>query len=299
LGSIKQQSEKIRDARLKNFFATVVAAIVISLIDPMFHQTDSMYFLGILISLPFLLFWCWTFLGGLCRVAQCATRQCSVGGALFARYLYVAIVATTYRIHLLPVSIAGVKPNQLGHYVTKSTVRMLTLILSCGILVNGCTAHVYEDARVSEPVSDYKVDCDKPYDITRDCAFDNGPARKASINEVHFNFGGNDSGDTLWVSGTYSGQVGRNFKDLATLNTSDSHGDHLELVLDEIEQTLAANNVQIKKIIPIVYPDFFLHVGTVGANTASYFLELDRDGYSVLEVYALEPANNSANQQAK
>ena len=173
------------------------------------------------------------------------------------------------------------------------------LILIVSMAIAGCTAYVIDDDRISDSISVWRVSCDKPYELVRDCSNAWGPTRKTVIDDSSFDLAGNIDGNVLLMALTSGGLNGTQITEGFLLGATDQSGPLLEVAFLKADRVLKKEGILITNIVPIIAPDWLIHFGKIG-DTYGYILELDGNGYSVLEKFAVEESlHEEPNQSAQ
>ena len=119
-----------------------------------------------------------------------------------------------------------------------------------------------------ETVGNLKVTCNNPYPLARDCSSLSGASRKIKIDAIPFKIAGSADGKVVLLRGI-------------NLFVPGKYQASLEGGLDAVITVLERHNIGVNKIVGI----------TSWKDTLGYFLELDRDGYSILENYSFDSSD--------
>ena len=174
-------------------------------------------------------------------------------------------------------------------------IASLTFLLLLSL--SGCTAFKVNDARISESLSVHSVSCESPYELVRDCADDFVPTFTIRIENQEMRIASNASGDIIYFGQTFSASMGSAVLDGLSLGTTDPMGHKLAEFFNVIEATLERTGINLVEATPVILPQFHIKTGEMG-DTWGYILELDGDGRSVLDEYAVKvDSSNAVNKE--
>lgn len=139
------------------------------------------------------------------------------------------------------------------------------------VLLQGCvsTPRVY-DATKEESLNTLATTCSSPYQLTRDCSNMSGAMRKVKMGEVVLAVAGSDDGRVVMVMDPSA--VSHALSDFFLLN-SPTHSQANNSGYYTLSQFLATKGVTVTRVRAME---------SLG-NIDGYMLELDKDGYSLLE----------------
>ena len=138
--------------------------------------------------------------------------------------------------------------------------------------VGGCaSSKIAEGAREEDKVSTLKVSCSKPYELTQDCSVLSGAKRKIWIQGHKIKIAGSADGKIVLVMDPHPFLTAAITG--ATFWLADAQSAENNESFYQVRSLLQAKGVEIIKVVPI---------NSFG-SIDGYFLELDKDGYSILK----------------
>lgn len=152
------------------------------------------------------------------------------------------------------------------------------LVIALSVMAMGCsTVKIVPDAVDNEPVN-YVTVCTSPFDLTQDCSF-TSPTRATKTIKLcgfHVKIAGSEAGDVIFV--TDAKFISNRIKDGVKIKiNSPSHSQASNDSYYMVQDVLEKEGIKIKNVRP---------VKSFG-NIDGYLLELDADGYSILDKYSV------------